>query len=367
VVGLAAVHGAPAYDYFGAEGALSQTVFSGAAHIPEANLTALLRSFVLPLLRHCPPQHYPTVIQQTCGLFQVIYNRISPRWKEVAQRANPGIPDPSGGGGGGLQFGGEGRRSPGAGEASQVERDEIAADTRLRDLTRELLNTVSAMLGSPPADQIAPDACPPELGQYLIQRDECVGPVLLLTIAAVEWPDKMTERTAHRAGRCIVSLFASQQASLTPQIHEALSHLVGGDLLKAALRAVLLAGKRMHGDFDGCMLVRDIYCRLAQVCRQPRQVFSSLSPKCTQEKLLAFEKKVAATKEKAQRSVFRDLLLELELSEEMQRKKIKRVDTLPQSFMVLGTMLERSKSNEEMAKEGEGVSALFWSRDEADL
>jgi hypothetical protein len=115
---------------------------------------------------------------------------------------------------------------------------------------------------------------------------------------------------------------------------------------------------RMHGDFDGCLLIRDIYVRLAAVSPHPREVFRSLSVLCTPERLQQFEQKVAATKEKAQRSVFRDFFLELELTEEMKRKNLQNVPTLPEKFVVLGDVMSRCKSQNEENR-GEGLAALF--------
>ena len=118
---------------------------------------------------------------------------------------------------------------------------------------------------------------------------------------------------------------------------------IGGELLRAALRVTLQAGPRMHGDFDSCLLIRDVYIRLATLCPHPRQIFLSL-PGCTEEMLREFEARLSATKERAQRAVFRDFLNDLELTEETRRRKLKSVPTLcPAQFNSFAEVLQQRK------------------------
>jgi len=361
ILGLAVAHGSPAYEIIAVDGVLERTVFLGAEDIPDSHLTAMIRSFVLPLLRHCPPQHMPGITRQVSGLLQKVYNRISPKWLEVSQRAKPGVSTSEKPLSGIGPVGG--RNSPGPAVVTREDQEEIAGDTRLRDLTRELITALSAMLGSPPADGIAPDACPPELSRYLIMSEDVVAPVLMTVISAVEWPDKIVERLSHRCGRCLVYLLAQHHGAMQPRNKDLLSHFLGGELMKASIRAALQQGQRMHGDFDGALLIRDIYVRLGGIAPHPRQIFLSLSERCTQARLEQFDKKIALTKEKAQRALFRDFFVELELTEELQRRKLKSVPTLPEKFVVLGDVWKAQAAEAEAKRseeqQGVGLAALF--------
>ena len=119
----------------------------------------------------------------------------------------------------------------------------------------------------------------------------------------------------------------------------------------------------MHVDFDSCLLIRDVYIRLATLCPHPRQIFLSL-PGCTEEMLREFEARLSATKERAQRAVFRDFLNDLELTEETRRRKLKSVPTLcPAQFNSFAEVLQQRKSAYEVLndekQQADGLCALF--------
>jgi len=368
--GLAAAHGEVVYDTLGAPGALASTVLMEGEHLPEGHVTALLRAVALPVLRHCPTRHYPIVLPQVAAMLKTVFNRLQPRWVQLARRALPEDGPGSRASATIHQARGAAHPAPPKAALSAAESEEIASDTRLRDLTRELLTCVSGILGSPPGDAVAPDDCPAELGQHAILCQDVIGPIVMVAISALEWPDRTVERGAHRACRCLAALLASRHGALPPDTRAGLELLVGGEMLKAAIRSLVHQGPKMHGDFDAALLIRDVYMRLGRLCPHPRQVFLSL-PGCTEAKVHEFETRVIATKEKQQRALFRDFIDELELSDEVRRRRLKSVPTLPEELVVFSEVMKRTQQTWEAqanaVSQGQGLAALFWGSDSGDI
>ncbi|XP_064601794.1 LOW QUALITY PROTEIN: exportin-5-like [Liolophura sinensis] len=223
------------YEFYAVPGLAEmflKTVFLGLDHIPDYRLRPIIRSFLKPLILHCPSEfHSTSIVPLLASLCPYMFQRLESKWQVINQRSENSADDDV-----------------------NPESQEVLEDQLSRQLTREYIDLLATVFhcrrtGTTHSDdnvmdedftvthQQSKDDCLSELGQLVMKQESVYPSVILCVYNGLKWNDSQV------CNKCINLCW-----SLVKQL------LSQGEVIQdlaVFLFTTVLQGLQLHGQHEG--------------------------------------------------------------------------------------------------------------------